>query len=151
MAQSPHQHIQRAGREFLAVVRAETRPHEHFRNRLLSILWVTVAVIVVGTLVVYLVERHQGNADLDSLYDSFLFASSQLLTASSVAVPETGGIRLLEVLFDIYAITVVAALAGSFGSFFHAHSQDLNAAADAAAAQQEAGTGTGTEGATAPT
>lgn len=151
MAKGPHQHIQRAGREFAAVVRADTRPHEHFRNRLLAILWVTVAVIVLGTLVVFVVEHHRGNPDLDSLYDSFLFTSSQILTASSVAIPATGGIRLLEVFFDIYALTVVAALAGSFGSFFHARSLALNEAADAKAASEAAGAGAGGEGASAAT
>jgi hypothetical protein len=36
--------------------------------------------------------------------------------------PHTHG-KVLEIFFDIYAITVVATLAGSFGAFFHRLSQ----------------------------
>jgi len=38
----------------------------------------------------------------------------------------------LEIGFDIYAITVVGALAGAFGSFFHRRSQEHDAAKAAA-------------------
>ena len=69
--------------------------------------------------------------------DAFLFSVSQLLTASSVASPQTDPIKVLELLFDIYAITVVAALAGSFGAFFHRRNQEQDAAKAAAAAESQ--------------
>lgn len=34
---------------------------------------------------------------------------------------------MLELVFDLWAIFVVASLAGSFGAFFHARSKELNA------------------------
>ena len=34
--------------------------------------------------------------------------------------------KILELVFDLWAITVVASLAGSFGAFFHARSKEMN-------------------------
>ena len=34
--------------------------------------------------------------------------------------------KILELIFDLWAIFVVASLAGSFGAFFHARSKELN-------------------------
>jgi hypothetical protein len=117
--QPPHRHIQRASRELLAVARGDRRSHVHLRNRLLAILWVTLAVDVLATLAVYLAERHGSGTEIHNLWDAFLFATSQLFTASSVASPSTETGKVLELLFDVYAITVVATLAGSFGAFFN--------------------------------
>jgi hypothetical protein len=39
---------------------------------------------------------------------------------------------VLELFFDIWAITVVATLAGSFGAFFHARSQEMDGEMDRA-------------------
>ena len=64
--------------------------------------------------------------DAHSLFDSFLFTTSQLLTGSSVANPATDLGKILELVFDLWALTVVASLAGSFGAFFHARSKEMN-------------------------
>jgi len=143
VAASPHRHIQNAGRELIRVVRGDTSTHTYLRGRLLTIIWLTLAVGVVSTLIVYFAERHAHGTQIHDLFDAFLFAVSQLLTASSVASPQTDPIRVLELLFDIYAITVVAALAGSFGAFFHRRNQEHDEAKKAAAAaapSQESGT-----------
>lgn len=118
------------------MARAKTRTHEHLRNRLLMITWVTIALILISTLLVDLIERHAESAEITSVFDAFLFSTSRLLTASSIASPQTDAIRVLELGFDVYAITVVAALAGSFGSFFHARSKQIDA--DHAAAEAHA-------------
>jgi hypothetical protein len=132
VATSPHRHIQRAGREALAVVRGETKTHTYLRNRLLAILWVTVALGLASTLVVYFTERRAAGTQIHNLFDAFLYAMSQLLTASSVASPSTNLAKALQLFFDIYAITVVATLAGSFGSFFHRRSHERDVASAAA-------------------
>jgi glucan phosphoethanolaminetransferase (alkaline phosphatase superfamily) len=135
VAQAPHQHIQRVSRGFISVVRGETATHTHLRNRLLSIIWVTVVIGFLSTLLVYFLERHEHHTQIHSLFDAFIFAWAQLLTASSVAAPTSTAGKVLEVFFDIYAITVVATLAGSFGSFFHRRSEEHDqAVADAQAA-----------------
>jgi hypothetical protein len=124
VAQAPHQHIQRVSRGFISVVRGESATHTHLRNRLLSIVWVTVLIGIISTLLVYFLERHANHTQIHSLFDAFIFAWAQLLTASSVAAPTSTAGKVLEVFFDIYAITVVATLAGSFGSFFHRRSEE---------------------------
>ncbi len=93
---------------------------------MLSITWVTAALVVIATAIVFLSERHQPGAEIHNIFDAFLFSTSQLLTASSVAAPTTNTVKVLELFFDIYAITVVAALAGSFGSFFHRRSDEVS-------------------------
>jgi hypothetical protein len=124
VAQAPHQHIQRASRGLLAVARGQSRAHEHLRDRLLAIIWVTIALDIVCTLIVFVTERHAGGTQIHNLWDSFLFATAQLTTASSVASPTTDVGKVLELFFDVYAITVVATMAGSFGAFFHKLSQE---------------------------
>ena len=81
---------------------------------------------MICTLIVYLTERHAQGSEIHSLFDSFLFTTSQLLTGSSVANPHSDLGKLLELIFDLWAITVVASLAGSFGAFFHARSKEMN-------------------------
>ncbi len=125
---SKRHHVNRASREAIAVARGSTATHAHLRRRLATIVTVTVFFAVVCTLVVYLSERHAHGTQIHSLFDAFLFSVSQLLTASSVASPTTQFGKVLELFFDIYAITVVATLAGSFGAFFHARSKELDRA-----------------------
>jgi flagellar basal body-associated protein FliL len=121
-------HINHARREMIAVVQGSSRTHAHLRRRLLTIFLVTAFFAVVSTLVVYLTEHGAKHGEIHSLFDAFLFSTSQLLTASSVANPKTNAGKVLELLFDIYAITVVATLAGSFGAFFHARSKEMDRA-----------------------
>ncbi len=139
---APHHHFQRVSREVLAIARGDSDTHTHLRNRLLAIIWATLALAVVSTFVVYFAERHAEGTEISNVGDAFLFSMSQLVTASSVAAPTTSSGKVLELLFDIYAITVVATLAGSFGAFFHRRSQEhdaAKAAAQAAAAQRDEG------------
>jgi hypothetical protein len=120
---APHTHIQRASRELIAVARRTEGAHADLRLRLLAILWVTVVIDVIATLIVYFAERHASGTQIHDLFDAFIFSTSQLVTASSVAVPATDPGKLLTLLFEVYAIFVVATLAGSFGAFFHHRSE----------------------------
>ena len=119
-------HIKNANREMIAVVQGQTKTHTHLRRRLLTILALTAIASLVCTLVVYFTERGARGTEIHSLFDAFLFSTSQLLTASSVAAPKTDFGKVLELFFDIWAITVVATLAGSFGAFFHARSKEMD-------------------------
>jgi hypothetical protein len=133
MGVAPHHHFQRVSREVLAVARGASYTHTYLRNRLLAIVWVTVALGIVSTLVIYFVERHAPGTEIHSLGDALLFTLPHLLTASSVASPATNAGKALELGFDIYAIFVVATLAGSFGAFFHRRNQEHDQARAAAA------------------
>jgi hypothetical protein len=119
-------HVNHARRELIAVVQGETKTHSHLRRRLVTIFLATALISILATLVVYFTERHARGSEIDNLFDAFLFSTSQLLTASSVADPKTDFGKVLELFFDIWAITVVATLAGSFGAFFHQRSKEMN-------------------------
>jgi hypothetical protein len=119
-------HINHARREMIAVAQGSSRTHAHLRRRLVTIFLVTLVFAVLSTLIVYFTEHGARGGEIHSLFDAFLFSTSQLLTASSVANPKTNAGKVLELFFDIYAITVVATLAGSFGAFFHARSKELD-------------------------
>src|ERR1700760_4101249 len=110
----------------MAVARAKTKTHYHLRRRITIIFGTTAVFAVICTLVVYFTEHHAKGTEIHSLFDAFLFATSQLLTGSSVANPATDLGKVLELVFDLWAITVVASLAGSFGAFFHARSKEMN-------------------------
>jgi hypothetical protein len=118
--------VKRAGHEVLAVARGSSKTHYHLRHRILIIFGLTAVFAVICTLVIYLAEHGAVGSEIHSLWDSFLFSTSQLLTGSSVANPTTDLGKILELIFDLWAITVVASLAGSFGAFFHARSKEMN-------------------------
>jgi voltage-gated potassium channel len=124
----PHQHVQRAGRELFQVVRGSTATHAHLRDRVLSIAWVTVLMALVSSLAIYLVERHAQSTQIHNIFDAALYTTSHLLTAGSVATPTTTAGKVLQLCFDVYAITVIAALAGSFGAFFHRRGKERDEA-----------------------
>jgi hypothetical protein len=119
-------HVRNAHQEVIAVARAKTQTHSHLRRRLAIIFTATAAMAVLSTLVVYFSERHAKGTEIHDLFDAFIFSTSQLLTASSVASPATDFGKVLELFFDLWAITVVATLAGSFGAFFHARSKEID-------------------------
>jgi hypothetical protein len=129
--------VQRVGRGLFEVI---TATHEtslarvHFRNRLNSILWVTIGVDIIATTVVYFTEYHAAGTQLSGLEDAFIFTTSQLLTGGAAVTAVTTFGRVLTLFFDLYALTAVAALAGSFGQFFHHLHQERQHAADAASA-----------------
>jgi uncharacterized membrane protein len=111
--------------EIIAVARGETETHLHLRERIVAIALISVVVDLVCGVLTYLFERHAKGTDVHSIGSALFFSSTQLLTvSSSMANPLTTAGRVLDVLMEAYAITVVASLAGSFGAFFHRRSQE---------------------------
>ena len=100
---------------------------------MLAILWVTLTLTALFTFVVYFAERHASGTEIHNLFDAFIYSVSQLVTASSVASPTTTGGKIIQIALEVYAIFVVATLAGSFGAFFHRRSQEHDRAQRAAA------------------
>jgi hypothetical protein len=77
----------------------------------------------------WLLERHGHGTDIHSIGSAAFWTTTQLATiSSSMTNPVTTGGRILDVVLEIYAITVVATLAGSFASFFHRRSHERDAA-----------------------
>ena len=117
--------LARAGREIVDVARARTTTHRHLRERIVAMFALTVVVDVVCGVLIFLFERHARGTDIKTIGGGLFFSSAQLLTvSSSMANPLTAAGRLLDVGMEAYAITVVAALAGSFGAFFHRRSAE---------------------------
>ena len=115
--------------EIAAVARADTDTHLHLRQRIVAIALITVAVDAVCTVLMWLFERHAPQTDVKSIGSALFFSSTQLLTvSSSMTNPVTTAGRVLDVLMEAYAITVVATLAGSFGAFFHRRGRERDAA-----------------------
>jgi hypothetical protein len=110
-------------RELSAVVRGATKTHEHLRDRLVAVTLVTLVVDAIGTILVYLLEHSASKSEITNLGDALFWTTAQLLTVSSqMSAPLTTGGRIVDLLLEAYAITVVATLAGSFGAFFHRRS-----------------------------
>lgn len=112
------------------VLRGSTTTHVHFRERLVAIAVVTVLVDLVCSVLVLLLERHVHGTQVTGYPSALFFSTTQLLSvSSSFTNPLTGGGQVLDVLMEVYAITVVAALAGSTSAFLHRRSTERRDAA----------------------
>ena len=119
----------RAGREMMAVVRGTTPTHRDLRDRLTVVIAVTVLVDLVCGVLALLLERGIRGTEIHGLGDALFFSTTQLLTvSSSIRNPLSTGGRLLDVGMELYAITVVASLAGMTASFFHRRSTEERSA-----------------------
>lgn len=116
--------------EVSRVLRGETTTHVHFRERLLAIAAVTIVVDLVCSVLVLLLERHVSGTQITGYSSALFFSTTQLLSvSSSLANPLTGAGQVLDVAMEVYAITVVAAVAGSTSAFLHRRSQERRAEA----------------------
>jgi hypothetical protein len=114
------------------VARGLTATHEHLRSRLVFLLVTTVAIDAVATMLIFVFERHAAGTRITTLGDAAFWTSTQLLTVSSqLPNPISTQARVLDVFLQAYAISAVAALAGSFGAFFHRRSNERDPPASA--------------------
>ena len=107
-----------AGAEVAAVLEAGTPTHERLRDTLVVVAIATVGMDVVCAVLALLFERHGPGTDITSFGSALFWTSTQLLTvSSSVENPVSTAGRVLDVIMEGYAITVVSTLAGSIGAF----------------------------------
>jgi hypothetical protein len=107
-------------REVLRIARAATPTHQHLRSRLTILFLTTVALDAVASVLIFLFERHAPGTEITNFGDAVFWTSTQLLTVSSqLPNPISTPARVLDILLQAWAISVVAILAGSFGAFFH--------------------------------
>jgi len=106
------------GLEIHRVVRGATAVHTTFRRRLTTTVLVTLVVDAVGTVLMYVLEHGKDGSAIGSLFKSFFWVTTQLLTVSSqMPNPVTTGGRIVDIGLEIWAITVVATVAASFTVF----------------------------------
>jgi sugar (pentulose or hexulose) kinase len=92
----------------------------------LAILVATLGVDVVCAVIALLAERHGPQSQVHSFGTAIFWTSTQLLTvSSSMQNPVTTAGRVLDVFMELWAITVIAWLAGATGAFLHKRGEEL--------------------------
>ena len=119
-----------AAAEVRGVLRAQTPTHRRLRDRLLVIALVTLGVDLLCTVLAYVFEHDQRQTQIKSLGSALFWTTTQMLTvSSSLQNPISVGGRALDVLMEIYAITVIGSLAGALGAFLLKRGEELDASA----------------------
>ena len=105
------------------VVRAVTPTHAHLRARVAFVFAATAVIDAAASVLILLFERTAPGTQIANFGDSVFWTTTQLLTVSSqLPNPISTPARVLDVFLQAWAISAVAALAGSFGAFFHKRS-----------------------------
>jgi len=127
-----HLPLASALRELRDVVRAATPTHRRLRDQFVAIGLATIGVDLFCAVIAFLLERHSTQTEIKTFGSALFWTSTQLLTVSSnIKNPISAGGRVLDVFMEIYAVTVIAALAGAFGSFLQKRGQEIESAAHA--------------------
>jgi TctA family transporter len=100
------------------LARGSTDEHWRLRRRLVTTFLATFIVALIGTALMYSFEHGKQGSDIHSVFQGFFWVSTQLLTVSSqMSNPVTTGGRIVDIFLEMWAISVVAASAGSFAAF----------------------------------
>ena len=122
--------LSEAGAEVRDVIRAGTPTHGRLRDRLVAIAVATVGFDLVCAVLAFLLEHDQKQTQIKSFGSALFWTTTQLLTvSSSVQNPISFSGRVLDVVMEIYAITVIASLAGALGAFLVKRGEEIDAAA----------------------
>lgn len=116
-----------AAREFGDVLRAATPTHRRLRDQFVTIIVATVGVDLLCAVAALLLERQSQQTEVKTFGSAAFWTTTQLLTVSSqIKNPISVGGRILDVFMEIYAITVIATLAGAIGSFLQKRGQEID-------------------------
>jgi hypothetical protein len=106
------------GREVRRVMVGATDEHTKLRRRIATTILLTLLVDAAGTVLMYALEHGNEGSQIGSPFQSFFWVTTQLLTVSSqMPNPVSTGGRVVDIFLEVWAITVVATLAGSFAAF----------------------------------
>jgi hypothetical protein len=112
----PLKHVVRGVRD---VSRGVSPRHASLRRRIAEIVLSILVIDAIGTMLMLGFEHDAVRSEIHNLGDALFWTTAQLLTVSSqMKNPVTTGGRIVDIALEAFAITVVASLAGSFGSFF---------------------------------
>jgi hypothetical protein len=101
------------------VLRGASHTHRVLRGRIGFLCLWTLALDAGATVLMYLFEHNRPGSGFDDLGGALFWVSAQLTTVSSqMPNPVTTPGRVLDVVLEVWAVSVVAALAASLASFF---------------------------------
>jgi hypothetical protein len=107
--------------EVRMVVRGESRAHRFLRARLMFLVVATVALDALATVAIYTLEHDRPGSGFHTIGGALFWVSAQLTTVSSqMPNPITTPGRVLDIVLQVWAITVAATLAASLAAFFRA-------------------------------
>ena len=93
--------------------------HRRLLARLILAASCSLAVFIVGTVLVDVSESGKHGSAVHGLGDAAFFVAAQLLTvSSSMPNPVTTAGKIIDVALEAWGIFVVTAVAGSFATFF---------------------------------
>jgi hypothetical protein len=105
-----------------------TRRHVQFLRR----LGVVTLVLDLAAAAIALAAEHGHAHAFDSYWGALFWTTTQLLTVSSQLPNPTSTVaHLLDVLLELWSITIVTSVGGSWAAFFH-HRRRYGAAASSA-------------------
>jgi hypothetical protein len=86
---------------------------------------------LVCTVLAFLFEHHQKQTQIESLGSAFFWTATQRLTVSSnIQNPISSPGRVLDIVMEIYAITVIGSRAGALGPFLIERDDEFDSAAE---------------------
>ncbi len=108
-------------REELRSLLSWEQRHRRLLSRLAIAFILTLLVDVAGSVLTYMFEAGVEGGGIHTFGDAVFFSTVQLLTVSSqLPNPLTTAGRVVDVFLELWAIIVVAGVAGSFSAFFSA-------------------------------
>ena len=123
----PSRVLAEAAREVRDVLRAATPTHRRLRDLLVTVIIATVGIDLFCAVLAFLLERHSMQTEVKTFGSAVFWTTTQLLTVSSqLKNPISVGGRILDVFMEIYAISVIATLAGGFGSFLQKRAEEID-------------------------
>jgi len=112
------------------VLRGATPTHMTLRVRLAFLIVVTLSLDVIGTALMYMLEHDARGSGFHTVFGAFFWVSAQLTTVSSqLPNPVTTGGKIVDLVLQAWAVSVVATLGASLATFFLArHHERVEAA-----------------------
>ena len=116
--------------EVREVIRAGTPTHARLRDRLVGIALATAGFDIVCAVLAFVFEHDQKQTQIKSLGSALFWTTTQMLTVSSnIQNPISFPGRVLDVVMEVYAITVIGSMAGALGAFLIKRGDELDEAA----------------------
>ena len=107
--------------EVRMVLRGESRTHRFLRARLTFLVSATLLFDAIATVAMYMLEHAERRSGFHDVGGALFWVSAQLTTVSSqLPNPVTTAGRVIDIVLEVWAITVAATLAASLAAFFRA-------------------------------